>query len=454
MCDSTVASLAQVGFKDIFGLVDAIRTDGVVLGYQDLAFSSLYSSFNALFNDNTFPEQITEGTYKNDTRVELGGGSGFGYQVFCLKGAVWDMIATEGGGSGGGLEGGLKFGGSRSVGGGGGGGVQWTENGNWRSAGGGGGCGIYDRDGLIDGVACGGDLDEGADYMTKGGPMDAVANCLEDGKSQGVALSGGGGGGGGAAECCGGGGGYGFSFHSVLLKDGEPNYPFNPENVTRYLLSDAQKNQFKYDVTGYALYNASLICGGYKDWTCVCTLAKDALSKDDDRNWLQHADCSTGGQGQDKKKEDKSGKVDIDFHKSHHYSRDTDEESYPTRCRLFRESGCPAYGLALTNCPEDHEELEDDDYALDYKTYGVEDGVEDEVEGKARDYQSISVGAASPVPIEKGDKGGSGVFVGIGLSVLAVGTYVFRNRSSPPKVQPKYPIPQGSSYGAIDPVSI
>jgi hypothetical protein len=404
ICTDAVTSLAQVGYKPLPNYINSLLPgfhEAPPISTDELAFASVYRSFMKLFPDTTFPqkqttsEELPEGA---TSRVELGGGSGFGYQLYCVENDGDDdasntnststkststsspttstlrLLLTSGGGSGGGLEGSLVDSGSRSVGGGGGGGIQYypADGALPVTFGGGGGCGIFNgKHDVIEGIYCGESLDANASSTSTTSvlPSDVVRACLDDGNS--LLLSGGGGGGGGAAECCDFSIGYGFSFTNTIApsatstNDNDNDDNDNYDEQRRHLLSSAQANQYKYDTTGYALHNASLTCAdGYKDWCCVCSTAKMALEErsagSSGVNWLEHTNCC-GGNDEKKKKTEEGGSSEsqpeaIDWSK-HHLFRGGNVDPANVRegrCDLFSLDGeCPVdnvAGLAMTNC--------------------------------------------------------------------------------------------------------
>ena len=218
-------------------------------------------------------------------RIEVGGGSGAGFQVFCDD----TLLVSAGGGGGGGVEGRLVpsgEGSSFSVGGGGGGGAQFrlplgieeeaaaaagavggkggkhaahhqhegekgkpqpsrsislNHLGNWTSVGGGGGCGTTDvveegppeasfsssssSSSSSSNIMCGRELDADAsrDQRKTEQLAQALQWCVREGHA--LRMTGGGGGGGGTGECCAAFQvGYGFSF-DVLIRGPAPGPP-------------------------------------------------------------------------------------------------------------------------------------------------------------------------------------------------------------------------------------
>eukprot|EP01038_Epipyxis_sp_PR26KG_P013023 gene13023-17455_t len=282
-----------------------------------------------IMNNSIFEELSIKG-------IEFGGGSGFGFQIYCDN----IMIITGGAGGGGGLEyhrldqndsmdphnkHDLSFGG------GGGGGIQFrsvlpfadklsNENISFVSIGGGSGCGSCDIDSenndqfssfdrscnhqlplggnVHQNTSCGVMKDDDAlsndnmqNLLTKNYNHTSFLTCNS------ISLYGGGGGGGGTAECCqpfhi----GYGFAMNMISLPRNQTNQTsfihymedvntlhledmnHNDDNNTQSS-EDANPNRFKYDFMGKILHIASLECkGGYENWCCVCSIVSNNIN--------------------------------------------------------------------------------------------------------------------------------------------------------------------------------
>lgn len=171
------------------------------------------------------------------TALQAGGGSGWGFQLYCDSA----LLLTAGAGGGGGFSTNAF---NRSFAGGGGGGAQVMVNGSWWSAGGGGGCSTHDDEQM----ACGFQQDNDTQ------PVDMLTGLMQCAE---VSVLGGGGGGGGTGACCSPYRiGYGFAFtlssHSAAPDDTDGG-----------------------EVSGMIL-SAADACGGY-DWCCVTQRARRAM---------------------------------------------------------------------------------------------------------------------------------------------------------------------------------
>lgn len=239
--------------------------------------------------------------------LEVGGGSGMGFQLFCND----EVLLTSGFGGGGGLllqssqqsssnRGNLP---SFTFGGGGGGGLQLlfnfpSENSTLNtnvsrySIGGGGGCGNCD-DSKSNSVHCGYQLDDDAissetlqsllSYFTDR----ILPTCKE------VQIRGGGGGGGGTGGCC---TPYhvGYGFRFVLSTDPvSPKFPSNEEEegATTDTSPDSEaniKSRYTYDLAGWLLDTAAEQCRANQtdagnqyqaDWCCRCSRTQQILNQ-------------------------------------------------------------------------------------------------------------------------------------------------------------------------------
>jgi len=244
-CDRAIgnlASLAGLGEYLIgameFGVADPSPNQTDPLGWGRLVRAILPKA-SRLWHEKPWPSsQSAKAGF-----MELGGGSGAGFQLFCGQ----RQIASIGGGGGGGAAG--MFGVARpepsvldneSLGGGGGGGVQllfpaardelpWTAH-RWRSwtTGGGSGCGSCNPGDtscqrMIHGIACGVKMDDVSVANASAGQQlahrwraDVLHPCFRAGK---LVVIGGGGGGAGGDSCCKSvpHTGYGFGFSATLM---------------------------------------------------------------------------------------------------------------------------------------------------------------------------------------------------------------------------------------------
>ena len=140
-------------------------------------------------------------------------------------------------------------------------------------------------------------------------------------------LAGGGGGGGGTGQCASPFGyGYGFSFQFTSRQPEQLNEPRNStedrsSNLTTYSdvtevgdsqespinerkrdlrgisLQTGQEEQYKYDIAGALLKDASVMCGGYDDWCCVQGHAAETLTKCLEEAGVEGDGGSEGGVG-------------------------------------------------------------------------------------------------------------------------------------------------------------
>jgi hypothetical protein len=245
-CRELVLQEASIGTKGLGQYLTSLVTD-VGTSPRWLPVTHLFGWRPA----HTFTVQTSDAPIFNSNisvRLEGGGGSGAGFQVYCGE----TLVLTAGGGGGGGMEGrptrrrvGRQA--DFSVGGGGGGGVQFRypldahaevsfvgspAMSDWVNVGGGSGCGTCDAGGeeLCDESAerllCGQKMDE--DSITDRMQSARFKESLQWWRSQGgnMRIVGGGGGGGGTAECCDTYAiGYGFSFELYVYTLSPPSPP-------------------------------------------------------------------------------------------------------------------------------------------------------------------------------------------------------------------------------------
>lgn len=136
-------------------------------------------------------------------------------------------------------------------------------------------------------IMCGGSADE--DSITRSQTTTQVASRIQSftrylsSTCEILEVIGGGGGGGGTAECAlplsf----GYGFSFSYISKRNTAGVRSHATDNQSRGNIRDNkprsmedadQNDQFKYDIAGALLKDASMVCGGYTDWCCVSSQA-------------------------------------------------------------------------------------------------------------------------------------------------------------------------------------
>lgn len=148
-------------------------------------------------------------------------------------------------------------------------------------------------------IMCGGSADE--DSITRSQTTTQVASRIQSfmrhlsSRCEILEVVGGGGGGGGTAECAlplsf----GYGFSFSYISKRTTAGVRSHATDNQSRGNIRDSkirsmedadQDDQFKYDIAGALLKDASIVCGGYTDWCCVSSQAgrriRQCMSPDD-----------------------------------------------------------------------------------------------------------------------------------------------------------------------------
>jgi hypothetical protein len=230
--------------------------------------------------------------------VQGGGGSGMGFQLYCVHededndenvetdNQQQELLLTTGYGGGGGFYWNTS---SKviSFGGGGGGGIQLRSSNisdvSMLSVGGGSGCGISDSHGSLISeysLYCGSDTDEdNSDTVSFREAICSLSN-REQRRCNSYVVYGGGGGGGGSDLCCGSYHfGYGFSFTlSTTLPQQSQTSSLNRH---RYLVSDdSDTYRLKYNLVG-SLMNVIITTGrcqeGYRDWSCLCQNAKSFI---------------------------------------------------------------------------------------------------------------------------------------------------------------------------------
>lgn len=246
--------------------------------------------------------------------LEAGGGSGFGWQLYCDN--ILLMTAGAGGGGGFAIDQPATL---ISFGGGGGGGLQLifpdnisdlivgTENNNSTfsnnlpyqhySIGGGNGCGICELDSdshnvcnqLEDDVIasqtinCGFKHDEDIDPHFTADLLATLQNGSLLNKCSKLQVYGGGGGGGGTDLCCYPfqvGYGFAFSFISALnTSQYPPHHTEHDDDITSNITGATGDRRYTYDIMGSILDQAGNTCrrNGMNDWCCVCSHAQKII---------------------------------------------------------------------------------------------------------------------------------------------------------------------------------
>lgn len=236
-CRYFVHRQIDLRFKHYDNFFETIFQYAIV--FTNMSAFSTYSLLSAQINDLFYQQSLID-SYDTATRLEMGGGSGFGFQLYCNN----QSVLTAGGGGGGGLEGVYnkdklhKF--NHNYGGGSGGGMQidirqvcahisshninsricklwYTDkkrfnNDGLISIGGGGGCGTIDEDSYDSssaGMLCGMKIDPDFELFLLRNKLseDDVRVFIKSmwhhlSSCEDIRVQGGGGGGGGTAECC------------------------------------------------------------------------------------------------------------------------------------------------------------------------------------------------------------------------------------------------------------
>lgn len=200
-------------------------------------------------------------------KLEAGGGSGVGFQLYCDN----KFNLTLGFGGGGGLDYSLdRF----SYGGGFGGGLQFVEYDSTTmfNVGGGGGCGTKENSNQL---ICGSSIDTNV-YDNVTYLITKLKNLyLQCGS---ILIRGGGGGGGGSSECCDPfmtGFGYSFTIISSNMTSSLAN-SLNQSNSSK----NSEYQDFIYSPTtvGTLLSICSTSCNGYGNWTCIQSMALENIA--------------------------------------------------------------------------------------------------------------------------------------------------------------------------------
>eukprot|EP01039_Chlorochromonas_danica_P008142 gene8142-8983_t len=351
-CSDYVIEQAEVGRKDFLPFLHSLLgqpLEGQVAeeeeqrmkGLVDLQPTLSFGSAQGLLLLHRLSGTVDEA--EGGVSLQAGGGSGWGFQLYCDG----DILMTSGAGGGGGFY--LNTSSTTfNFGGGGGGGLQFINSSSFNSStsqtsqsvGGGGGCGSCDEETFLcsslgveggQAITCGFKRDDDA---LQGEALLEVITATRQSLDQcnDITIQGGGGGGGGTGACCwpfri----GYGFSFSlssasldkepsassassasssplSSLdsLLDGNSTKESDSLEYTDSLHSNTSHSngsgldetglgtarggevagggygdnyRYQYDIAGKLLFLASQSCSGFSDWCCVTTSAKDMISR-------------------------------------------------------------------------------------------------------------------------------------------------------------------------------